>query len=264
LRNEHLDRLRELTRLRELRVRDIYRELPETWPVMLAGFDRLEELTLAVAPVSPEDVAALADLPKLQRLRLTGGPSLTDAAAVALAGVRSLRELSLRESSALTEEGFRALCRLPNLETLDLPKGNALRGPALRHLAGLPGLRRLGLAGNVWLGEDGLTHVARLDLVDLDLSSCSNLSDRDLAPLARMTGLKRLSLRYCRQVGNAGLNHLRGLKELRSLNLRDAGRVTASGVERLRQDLPDCLIDANPPRNRRDESDPLPVGPGRF
>jgi uncharacterized protein (TIGR02996 family) len=263
LRYEHLDRLGGLTRLRELRMRDISAELPETWPAVLAGFDRLAELTVTSARISPEGAAALADLPKLQRLRLTGGPSLTDAA-VALAGVRSLRELSPKESSALTEEGFRSLCRLPNLETLELPGCNALRGPALRHLAALPGLRRLGLPRNDWLGEDGLTHIACLDLVDLDLSSCHNLGDRDLAPLARMTGLKRLSLRYCRQIGNAGLNHLRGLKQLRSLNLREAGRVTVSGVERLRKDLPDCLIDANPPRNRRDRDDPQPEEPGMF
>ena len=60
-----------------------------------------------------------------------------------------------------------------------------------------------------------------------------------LAPLQKLT---MLSLKNCNSLGDAGLEHLQTLTNLKLLGLRDT-QVTAAGVAKLQQALPNCKVE---------------------
>ena len=68
-----------------------------------------------------------------------------------------------------------------------------------------------------------------------------HLTDAGLVHLGKLTALRKLSLTGNR-ISDAGLDQLTGLKNLEVLHVGDT-RVTESGRQRLRQALPNCLID---------------------
>ncbi len=75
-------------------------------------------------------------------------------------------------------------------------------------------------------------------IADLDLAGAS-LGDADLANLAGLKNLKRLSLARC-PVTDAGVTHLKGLDQLESLNLyatgvTDAGLANLNGLKKLKR-----------------------------
>jgi hypothetical protein len=74
-----------------------------------------------------------------------------------------------------------------------------------------------------WLGDDGF-----IDVVGVNLAR-TNVSDRDLAPLAQFDQLRFLSLDET-TVGNAGLKNVAGLRHLEEMRLRHT-EVTDSGLE---------------------------------
>jgi hypothetical protein len=83
-----------------------------------------------------------------------------------------------------------------------------------------------------------LKSLKRLQL--LDISLCENIADAGLAHLKGLTELRELNLRGTK-VTDTGLRHLRGLTGLRRLDLRHT-KVTAAGVRGLQEALPRVQI----------------------
>jgi hypothetical protein len=74
----------------------------------------------------------------------------------------------------------------------------------------------------------------RLEVLNIGL--CEEVGDAGLAHLKGLTELRELNLRSTK-VTDAGLAHLRGLTGLRKLDLRHT-KVTAAGVQDLQKALP--------------------------
>jgi hypothetical protein len=78
----------------------------------------------------------------------------------------------------------------------------------------------------------------RLQLLNIGL--CENVADAGLAHLKGLAELRELDLRSTK-VTDAGLVHLKALTGLRKLDLRHTG-VTAAGVRSLQEALPQVQI----------------------
>jgi hypothetical protein len=92
--------------------------------------------------------------------------------------------------------------------------GTAITDNGLQYLTGMP-LRKLHLERTT-IGDDGLRH----------LKSCQDLEYLNL---------------YGTKITDDGLDHLRGLKKLKQLYVWQTG-VTAAGIEKLNQSLPELAI----------------------
>jgi len=115
--NAGLDLLKEAANVRSLRL----------WQASFtdAAFQRvkkitgLEALDLEGTESGGEELAQLADLPKLQTLTL--GPLTEDAQLAALGKLAALQDLDLRGCKKLSDAGLRHLQGLTKLQTLSLP-----------------------------------------------------------------------------------------------------------------------------------------------
>jgi hypothetical protein len=88
------------------------------------------------------------------------------------------------------------------------------------------------------LGSDFFTDVEGLTFLNTELT------DEDLADVASLTRLKRLSLVFV-TVTDAGLSHLEGLTNLRSLFLITNVSDDDDGVKKLKRALPKCEIESD-------------------
>ncbi len=145
----------------------------------------------------------------LQQTPVTG-----DAGLAHLEGLRHQKELFLK-GLEITDAGMAQLKDLAQLEQLNL-QNTKITDRGLAHLKGLTGLRQLNL------NETGIT-------------------DSGLEHLEELTQLRRLKLRDT-EITDAGLAHLEGLTGLEELTLYGSRRVSAAGIARLEQALPDCTI----------------------
>lgn len=217
----------------------------------LGTLSALTHLSLAGVPLTDADLAPLTRLVHLEWLDLSQ-TGLSDAALVHLTRLRTLREVNVtgthlsdagrEELAAALGSGCRVLGDPPDPQRqaarwLVQRKGTVvLQSGKLARVQDLPrGACRVlsvDLAGVGPLPRSELNaHLAACtDLVALNVSQ-TNLTEADLAWLARMPRLRELSLREL-LVGDGVLAHLAGHADLETLDLSGT-RVTGSGLEHL-------------------------------
>ncbi|MFO7907546.1 MAG: hypothetical protein ACQESR_02445 [Planctomycetota bacterium] len=212
----------------------------------LRGMDQLTNLTIRGAkPRSPPDAEAgnsgvhyrglayLQELPKLERLELTG---VEDDALVHLAGCLTLKTLDLR-GGLITGTGLRHLPATGPLLAIGLD-GRILTDEGFSHLGQLSRIRRLVLGEGAYPKEGlikyyrdrpaapesvawspaGVTRLSDLpNLETLDLSGLP-IGDAEVVELRHLQGLRELGLRRT-TVGNAGVAALAGLRTLQTIEL---------------------------------------------
>ena len=143
--------------------------------------------------VSDDDVARLAALPHLARLKVSGGE--------------------------ITNRGVRQISRLTGLTELAIEKSQ-IDNAGLGELTALARLKSLNLRGSINLTDDGLDHLRQFPrLTSLALLDNKTITDAGIARLKPLVGLRFLDLRGCARVSDQGLADLRALKNLRSLRL---------------------------------------------
>ena len=120
---------------------------------------------------------------------------------------------------------------LPHLASLRL-YGDAITNEAVRHCSNLPMLTDLALhaTGVQGPGFEQLSQLGKLRA--LDLSNSAHLTDVDLAPIGRLTGLSELVLLNTNVTG-AGLAQLVPIDGLRLLDLRGCGQIGDSALQPL-------------------------------
>jgi len=207
-------------------------------------------------PVSDADLAHVREAPDLEKVGI-GGPGLTEAALVHLAGLKRLEELSV--GLPLTDAGLAHVGRLTGLRELgiggrqDLPargmchlhelrqlerlslSGVGLTDDRMAFLEGLPGLRELRLGANPIVGP-GMAHVAGLEnLQRISLTDCVRFTNSGLVHLKGLSNLNYLSIQYT-QVTDEGLEHLYDLPKLCQV-LMLGSKVTKGGRVRLSKAL---------------------------
>lgn len=177
----------------------------------IAAMRNLKEVVLCGSVCTDIGLAALAQLPQLRRLSLSGCKQVTGSGLHAFAQ-HGLKELDLR-GCGLAVEFLGALANLPNLDTLLL--GSHTATIDLRACPDLAQVKELMFDGRMAIDQ--------------------------LATLSRFRGLTELHLRLKPELRDEDLAMLHGMTQLKHLYLASS-QVTQAGRERLHAALPQCSI----------------------
>jgi Leucine-rich repeat (LRR) protein len=232
-----LRHLRHSTGIRELELRET--EVTGVGLEEISKLEALETLVLLDRDLGPEGFSALAVLPKLHTLELSGPvedpsfeklgllahlqtlrldcPSLDDSAAAELAKLPQLRVLDL-SGSKLSDVGLAQLGGLLQLQELYLD-GTRVTRAGLEVIAKLPQLRVLGLDRTdvVDAGVAALTGHPALEELRLDGTL---VTDASVDVLLSMPALRRVSLART-VVSQAAVARLKGHPKLDAINIDD-------------------------------------------
>ncbi len=183
----------------------------------LDGLDRLESLYLTMyGPLGPEGAARLARLRRLKRLDLG---DFDPAAAAAVGHLDRLENLGISRPFG------------PNFWGRATPAEiRATRPVNLAFLDRLPRLRSLSIA--IPVDAAGLARIARIEGLESLGLEAPGATDADLASLARLTSLEKLSLSSATGITDLGLEKLAGLPRLESVDLPDSP-ITEAGLRAL-------------------------------
>jgi hypothetical protein len=211
----------------------------------LADMESLDHLVLNMTTFSDRDMAALDDLDL--RTFSIGDSGLGDESLRHLSHMNGLRHLSVRGSKNFTGAGYRYLVNLPSLEKIEHSE-TAFDSDSLRYLAGMNRLRELDLwsCPNVGGGKAGV-HLGKLTSLEVLILVRTSVNDEDIEHLRGLSNLRELALAYT-SVTDASVPILGELKGLRYLSIGDdfplaqQTSISAAGLERLRQMLPNCQI----------------------
>jgi hypothetical protein len=220
-----------------------------------AGFAHLAGLpnlgSLGADGELSDDVAMghYAAMPRLRRLRAQGTVA-TDAGFEALSRSKTLENLWTRETPHLEGRGFLALSRMPALRSLGvsckrvnddalaaLPHFPSLReltpidvtDPGFRHIGRCEKLERLSCMYCRETTDEATAHVGGLHLRSY-YAGLTQITDRSLEILGRMTSLEQIELYECLHVTDAGLAFLATLPQLRQVEVSGSPGVTLQGT----------------------------------
>ena len=204
----------------------------------LASIARLRNLEVlhldGTAMMTDEGLKALATLPRLRHLRLTG--PFTDRGVQDLASLPSLKVLWL-ESPNVSEEAWGILPQCRSLERLCVPWLDRITDRAMTHLRSMPGLKALGV-GDAWSPDAGVATLASLsNLESLALKGGPALTDNGLTPLAGMPRLRALQI-YNSRITDQGLASLAQCKTLDSIEIQSAVPISEQAKANLKTALP--------------------------
>ena len=175
--------------------------------------------TLKAVWVEASDSAAdLSELKRIPNLTTVSvhNPSKIGCHLNGLCGATQLKTISLHNA---VDPGphLEEIAQLPLLDRLTLRKC-LIHNDDFRHMGSLTGLKTLDVSGRRPIDATGLKHIAQIkSLLRLTLNPCS-ATDDELKALAELSNLQDL--------------HIRG------------PNLTQAGIERLKQDLPNCVINS--------------------
>jgi hypothetical protein len=200
-----------------------------------------------------DDVAMhiIATIPWL-RMLMGQGTVASDAGFAALSRSQTLEYVWGRECPNLTGRGFVALAAMPALRGLAVSCKNvddaalsALpRFPALRELMPMDvsdeGFRHVGRREqleDLWCmycrdtGDTATEHLADLSHLKSYYAGATQITDRSLEILGRLSSLERIEFYECAGISNAGLAFLADLPRLREITLKGLPGITREGAE---------------------------------
>jgi hypothetical protein len=193
-----------------------------------------------------ETMGAIAALPRLRKL-MCQDTRATDTGFETLSRCGKLEYLWGRRCYGLTGVGLAALSRLPKLRGMNVSCRNVEDGalsrlpdyPALvelvpmdvrddgfRHIGRCEGLRALWCMGCRDTGDAATAHLAGLRNLQTYYAGGTQITDRSLEILVRITSLERLVFSACGGVTNGGIAMLAALPQLRELSLEYMPGVT--------------------------------------
>jgi Leucine-rich repeat (LRR) protein len=178
-----------------------------------------------VAPPAPAATASAADVDAAKTLLEGFG---ANAKYTILPG-GLLAEIVISDGSVLSAENIALFGKLTDLEKLQIYNFRELNDEMAAQLAGLKNLTSLALTNSV-INDPTVDMIAKSfpKLVDLDLSSNTNLTNGVLKVICGIAGLERLTL-VQNGFNDLGTSHLSKLQNLRALDLR--GNMEAGDLE---------------------------------
>jgi len=190
----------------------------------MPSLDNLHLRSAVFPKASLQHLTRLGNLTSLS-LPFTGyqDEGLENADMTLLSKLKSLKSLNLM-GTEITDEGLKAISELKNLERLNLK--------------------------SCWIDGHGLQHLVQLkNLKDLDLGRITRgrgIENEGFVHLGKMTKLEKLSLRHCERFSPKSLDQLKGLKNLKAIDLyyafasRDDTSGALPALARLQKALPTC------------------------
>ena len=188
----------------------------------------------------------IAAFPRL-RMLMGQGAVASDAGFEALSRSQTIEYFWGRECPNLTGRGFTALAAIPSLRGLavscknvnDASLSKLTDFPALREFMPMDvddaGFRYLGSCENLealWCmycrdtGDAATDHISGLSRLKTYYAGKTNITDRSLEILARMTSLEHLEFWQCAGLTDVGMRQLAGLPHLREISLDGLPNVT--------------------------------------
>ncbi|MEN6407387.1 MAG: hypothetical protein ABFC77_13070 [Thermoguttaceae bacterium] len=228
----------------------------------ICRFTQLEKLHIGGTAITNSGLKCLHRLPKLKLLSLAESININSDGVKNLAGMQSLTHLKLSYTNVddpalrhiakglpqievlwlsdtrITNSGLQNLETLPRLRVLNF---SHITNVGLEHLSKISTLERLGMEGSE-LTDTDLIHFERLcRLRELTINPAPKITNAGLKHFAPLTKLTKLEIYNC-QATDQGLENLFGLSQLKRLAV--GKNVTAAGIERLHQALPNCKVSA--------------------
>jgi hypothetical protein len=219
------EQLEQVVGLRGIRSLSIWGRLSGRQLKLLEGLDELQALNLAYASSEPTEDFEPVD------------PEAEEDCSLTLPPLPKLRGLNLYHAW-FSGDGLEHLERI---EVLGLSY-TEVDDDAMKKLADLRHLRSLSLDGTT-VSDDGLRHLAHLTTLEALWLWETPTGDKGLQHLAGLSNLREL--RTGPNVTDTSVSLLGKLRKLEHLDLRDTG-MTADGVARLKEVLPNCRIDWSP------------------
>ena len=237
-------------------------KIPECSAEQLKGLRRLKSLQfigLDDCTIDDEGAQVIGSLTTLDELWLSG-KGLTDRGFKALGTLVNLKLLYVEEAPNLTDDALSLLKSLPRLRRLNLNWWEKLTDEGMKHIGGLAGLAELELASLTKVTDAGIGCLEGLkSLKSLEIRYQENLSKRSAVSISKMASLQDVTLYsiddswlpelaklqslpflcayQSNGITNPGLMALKGMKNLRRLNVHSEN-ITGAGLESLRKELP--------------------------
>jgi Leucine-rich repeat (LRR) protein len=169
---------------------------------------------------------------RLTEIAVVAGAELTPEDLAAFAGLAGLRSLQIQNCRSLDDTAVEALKGLAGLETLAITNSSITDAAVATIAASFPGLVDLDLSSNTNLTGAALRSIAGLGkLQRLNLMQC-RFNDIHTRRLAKLPELEVVDLRGNMEAGDLTLDVLGKLPKLRALKHRSS-TVTDDGIERL-------------------------------
>ena len=145
----------------------------------------------------------------------------------------TIRTITFRNGSELTPEMFDLFAQQSDLQELYVDDYRTLNDDTVEKLAGLQNLRRLRLT-NSGITDGAVRTIAESfpNLIQLDISSNSLLTDAALREIAKLKDLESLNLLFC-DFSEFGILNIVGLPKLRAIDIRGNFRVGDGGLDAL-------------------------------
>ena len=174
------------------------------------GPDKTKEQTAQAATADPQDVQLARE-----RIKLLG-----ERAKCTLPTGALLTEIVIQDGSNLTPEDLLLFGKLTDLKKLHILNFRELNDDMVAKLSGLKNLTSLALTNTV-ISDAAVEMIVREfpELIELDLSSNTNLTSGVVKTIGQMSKLQRLTLVQTR-INDIGAQRFSTLKELRALDLR--------------------------------------------
>lgn len=234
--DRHIQYLEGLTHLKSLTLWGVAGGLTDASCASISRIKNLEELHFIMTSprFTPAGVAHLKAVKRLREIDLghvwsgPQGTSYGDEVARCLADMPGLE--SIQGMAYLSAEGVKTLATLPNLKRLDIALKDHLQGydgpTGLSHLSKAKTLEELRFSGGKSLSDaDVIELESMINLRRLFIAS-SEMTDRGMVSIGKLRRLERLSLstENAAAMTKRGLNELKGLTNLRTLNMNILSR----------------------------------------
>jgi hypothetical protein len=197
-----------------------------------------------------EAMCHIGAMPRL-RMLMAQGTVASDAGFAALSGSQTIEYIWGRECPNLKGRGFAALAGMPSLKGLavsckkvdDVSLAALPRFPALRGLMPMDvsdeGFRHVGRCEkleHLWCmycrdtGDAATEHISGLSRLKTYYAGATQITDRSLQILERISSLESIEFYECSRITNAGVAFLAGLPRLREITVGGSPNVTREGM----------------------------------
>ena len=184
----------------------------------LASLGDLRDLSLSSVKMdSSAGWEHLGKLPQIEKLNLSF-TNITDAGVPTLISMTGLKELNI-SSTTISDDALTQLAKKENLEILRMETTPNINGSGLKAFVKgkQSGLRCLYASGTS-LSREGMSHVKKIESLEVFENNEVQLTDQLLAELKGATNIKTLAVKHNRLTTAAGQT-IRTMKNLEHLNL---------------------------------------------